>query len=192
MDEEGFLINEFLEYLDKFPRWDRTKYYCPSFRLYTCEDDRLWHGIEQSQIKETHRHNRTEHSKMTSSDKRACISVSSRIQMSQVKGKLGDAIRRCKGLVGFRSKKDGLEIWKLSPLASISRKEPLTEPNPAIRKAWKVGSESHHREIFAWLWNLFTWTPVTVTKLVLTANEAGDGRERPLSTAHVIPSRLIL
>ena len=110
MDEEGFLINEFLEYLDKFPRWDRTKYYCPSFRLYTCEDDRLWHGIEQSQIKETHRHNRTEHSKMTSSDKRACISVSSRIQMSQVKGKLGDAIRRCKGLVGFRSKKDGLEI----------------------------------------------------------------------------------
>ena len=109
MDEEGFLINEFLEYLDKFPRWDRTKYYCPSFRLYTCEDDRLWHGIEQSQIKETHRHNRTEHSKMTSSDKRACISVSSRIQMSQVKGKLGDAVRLCKGLVGFRSKKDGSE-----------------------------------------------------------------------------------
>ena len=108
-DEEGFLINEFLEYLDKFPTWDRTKYYCPSFRLYSCMDDRLWDGIEQSKSKETHRHNRIENSKMTSSDKRARISISSRIQMSQVKGKLGDAVRRCKGLVGFRSKKDGSE-----------------------------------------------------------------------------------
>ena len=109
MYEEGFLINEFLEYLDKFPRWDRTGYYCPSFRLYTCTDDKLWNGIEQSKNKETHGHNKTEHSKMTSSDKSARISVSSRIQMRQVKGKLGDAVRLCKGLVGFRSKKDGSE-----------------------------------------------------------------------------------
>ncbi len=108
-DEEGFLINEFLEYLSKFPRWDRTKYYCPSFMLYTCKEDRLWHGIEQSIIKETHRQNRTESSSMTSSDKTTLISMSPVTHIRQAKGKLGEAFRRCKGLVGFRSKKGSPE-----------------------------------------------------------------------------------
>ena len=108
-DEEGFLINEFLEYLEKFQRWDRTKYYCPSFTLYTCKEDRLWHGIEQSKIKETHRQNRTGSSSMTSSDKTTLISMSPVTHIRQVKGKLGEAFRRCKGLVGFKSKKGSPE-----------------------------------------------------------------------------------
>ena len=108
-EEEGFLINEFLEHLEKFPRWDRTKYYCPSFTLYTCKDDRLWHGMEQSRTKETHRHNRTENSNMTPSDKGAHISISAVSHIRQAKGKLGEAFRRCKGLVGFKSKKGSPE-----------------------------------------------------------------------------------
>jgi hypothetical protein len=108
-DEEGFLINEFLEHLEKFPRWDRTKYYCPSFMLYTCEEDKLWHGIDQSRVKETHRQNRTERSSMPFSDKITLISVSPVSQVRQLKGKLGEAFRRCKGLVGFSPKKGGPE-----------------------------------------------------------------------------------
>ena len=108
-DEEGFLINEFLEYLEKFQRWDRTKYYCPSFTLYTCKEDRLWHGIEQSKIKETHRQDRTGSSSMTSSDKTTLISMSPVTHIRQAKGKLGEAFRRCKGLVGFKSKKGSPE-----------------------------------------------------------------------------------
>ena len=108
-DEEGFLINEFLEYLEKFPRWDRTKYYCPSFMLYTCEEDRLWHGIDRSRIKETHSQNRTGSSSMTFSDKITLISISPENHIRQVKGKLGEVFRRCKGLVGFRPKKGDLE-----------------------------------------------------------------------------------
>ena len=108
-DEEGFLINEFLEHLEKFPRWNRTKYYCPSFMLYTCEEDRLWHGIDQTRIKETHSQNRTESSSMTFSDKITHISISPVKHIRQVKGKLGEAFRRCKGLVGFRPKKGDSE-----------------------------------------------------------------------------------
>jgi hypothetical protein len=109
MDEEGFLINEFLEHLEKFPRWDRTKYYCPSFMLYTCEEDMLWHGIDQSRIRETHGQIRTGSSSMTFSDKITLISTSPVNHIRQVKGKLGEAFRRCKGLVRFRPKKGDLE-----------------------------------------------------------------------------------
>ena len=108
-DEEGFLINEFIEYLDKFPRWNRTKYYCPSFMLYTCKDDRLWYGIEPPAAKETKSRNRTEASKMTPPKSSPRASMSSRLQISQLKGKLGDAVRRCKGLVRFGSKKSDPE-----------------------------------------------------------------------------------
>ena len=108
-DEEGFLINEFIEYLDKFPRWNRTKYYCPSFMLYTCKDDRLWYGIEPPAAKETKSRKRTEASKMTPPKRSPRASMSSRLQISQLKGKLGDAVRRCKGLVRFGSKKSDPE-----------------------------------------------------------------------------------
>jgi hypothetical protein len=108
-EEDGFLINEFLEYLDRFPRWGRTKYYCPSFVLYTCNDDRLWHGIEQSRINETHRHNRIESSSITCADETNLRSIPSMTHIRQVKGKLGEVFRRCKGLIGFRSEQGSSE-----------------------------------------------------------------------------------
>ncbi len=35
-EEPGFLKREFMEHLDKFPKWDRTKYYCLSHSIHKC------------------------------------------------------------------------------------------------------------------------------------------------------------
>lgn len=35
-NEPGFLKNEWLEYLRRFPLWDKTKYYCSSDALHIC------------------------------------------------------------------------------------------------------------------------------------------------------------
>jgi hypothetical protein len=35
-DEASFLKNEFLEYLRKLPKWDRTKFYCTRFEIHEC------------------------------------------------------------------------------------------------------------------------------------------------------------
>ena len=38
--EGGYLILEFKEHLNKLPRWEKTKYYCPSYTMYSCKTDR--------------------------------------------------------------------------------------------------------------------------------------------------------
>ena len=38
--EHGYLLLEFKEYLNKLPRWEKTKYYCPSYTIYTCKTGR--------------------------------------------------------------------------------------------------------------------------------------------------------
>ena len=38
--EHGYLLLEFKEHLDKLPRWEKTKYYCPSYTIYSCKTGR--------------------------------------------------------------------------------------------------------------------------------------------------------
>lgn len=39
--ESGSLRNELLDYLKQFPQWDKIKYYCQNFTLYSCKGDRV-------------------------------------------------------------------------------------------------------------------------------------------------------
>jgi hypothetical protein len=38
--EHGYLLLEFKEHLNKLPKWEKTKYYCPSYTIYTCKTGR--------------------------------------------------------------------------------------------------------------------------------------------------------
>jgi len=38
--EHGYLLLEFKEDLDRLPRWEKTKYYCPSYTIYSCKTGR--------------------------------------------------------------------------------------------------------------------------------------------------------
>ena len=38
--EHGYLLLEFKEHLNKLPRWEKTKYYCPSYTIYSCKTGR--------------------------------------------------------------------------------------------------------------------------------------------------------
>ena len=33
----GFLKGEFLDHLNKLPKWEKTKYYCTSYKIYECK-----------------------------------------------------------------------------------------------------------------------------------------------------------
>jgi hypothetical protein len=38
--EHGYLLLEFKENLDKLPRWEKTRYYSPSYTIYSCKTGR--------------------------------------------------------------------------------------------------------------------------------------------------------
>jgi len=38
--KHGYLLLEFKERLNKLPRWEKTKYYCPSYTIYSCQTGR--------------------------------------------------------------------------------------------------------------------------------------------------------
>ena len=38
--EHGYLLLEFKEHLNQLPRWQKTKYYCPSSTIYSCKTSR--------------------------------------------------------------------------------------------------------------------------------------------------------
>jgi hypothetical protein len=38
-EQEGFLKGEFLDQLHRLPKWNKTKYYCSSYRIYECKSD---------------------------------------------------------------------------------------------------------------------------------------------------------
>ena len=38
--EHGYLLLEFKEHLNKLPRWEKTKYYSPSYTIYSCKTGR--------------------------------------------------------------------------------------------------------------------------------------------------------
>jgi hypothetical protein len=40
--KHGYLLLEFKEHLNKLPRWKKTKYYCPSYTIYSCKTGRRW------------------------------------------------------------------------------------------------------------------------------------------------------
>jgi hypothetical protein len=37
----GFLKGEFLDHLKKLPKWEKTKYYCTSYKIYKCKSGRI-------------------------------------------------------------------------------------------------------------------------------------------------------
>jgi hypothetical protein len=40
-EEPGFLKGEFIEHLNKYPKWEKTKYYCSSYFIYSCITGRM-------------------------------------------------------------------------------------------------------------------------------------------------------
>ena len=40
-EEPGFLKDEFIQHLNKFPKWEKTKYYCSSYTIYNCKTGRI-------------------------------------------------------------------------------------------------------------------------------------------------------
>ena len=45
----GFLKGEFLDHLNKLPKWEKTKYYCASYKIYECPSTRreqLFDGVK--------------------------------------------------------------------------------------------------------------------------------------------------
>jgi hypothetical protein len=44
----GFLKGEFLDHLNKLPRWKKTKYYCTSYKIYECKTRRIKPLLERS------------------------------------------------------------------------------------------------------------------------------------------------
>ncbi len=132
--EPGFLKNEFLEYLRQFPQWDRTKYYCPSYMLHVCKGSRLggssatacqhrrWYNTAKvihhslsavPGVKERNRARESERLPAESSTTRPtemmALTSYPAAGIKHMKGKLGKALRRCRGLVRFNSKKNDSE-----------------------------------------------------------------------------------
>jgi hypothetical protein len=44
----GFLKGEFLDHLNKLPKWEKTKYYCTSYKIYECKTGRIKPLLERS------------------------------------------------------------------------------------------------------------------------------------------------
>ena len=44
----GFLKGEFLDHLKKLPKWEKTKYYCTSYKIYECKTCRIEPLLEKS------------------------------------------------------------------------------------------------------------------------------------------------
>ena len=45
----GFLKGEFLDHLDKLPKWEKTNYYCASYKIHGCKSGRrkpLFDGLD--------------------------------------------------------------------------------------------------------------------------------------------------
>jgi hypothetical protein len=40
-EKPGFLIGEFIEHLNKLPKWEKTKHYCSSYSIYNCKTGRM-------------------------------------------------------------------------------------------------------------------------------------------------------
>ena len=44
----GFLKGEFLDHLKRLPKWEKTKYYCTSYKIYECKTGRIKPLIERN------------------------------------------------------------------------------------------------------------------------------------------------
>jgi hypothetical protein len=99
IEEAGLLKNEFLEYLRQLPQWESTQYYSPSCTLYACKGRRVQDGTERKTRRAANGHHKRENSGITPTDKKALIPVSPIHQIGRLKGKLGEAFRRCMQLV---------------------------------------------------------------------------------------------
>jgi hypothetical protein len=44
-EEPGFLKGEFIEHLNKYPKWEKTKYYCSSYFIYSCKTGKMFRNF---------------------------------------------------------------------------------------------------------------------------------------------------
>jgi hypothetical protein len=44
----GFLKGEFLDHLDRLPKWQKTKYYCTSYKIHECKSGKIKSVLEKS------------------------------------------------------------------------------------------------------------------------------------------------
>jgi len=107
--EPGSLKNEFLKHLKQLPPWDRTKYYCPSYTLYACKGRRVQDGSKRKLARAAGIHSRRINTGIMPQAEMARLTISAIRKMRQVKGKAGEALRRCKQLTGLHSGKNNLE-----------------------------------------------------------------------------------
>ena len=91
-EEMGFLKSEFLDYLKQFPRWDKTKYYCPSYTLYASKGGR----IQDRKIRKIKRETNWHFAERISTDRVDFIPSSTIHQIRQVQGKIGEVFRFCR------------------------------------------------------------------------------------------------
>lgn len=45
--DSGFLKGEFLDHLNKLPKWKKTKYYCTSYKIYECKSGKIKQFLER-------------------------------------------------------------------------------------------------------------------------------------------------
>ncbi len=102
-EETGFLKNEFLEYLRQLPQWEKTKFYCPSFTLHACKGGRAQDTRSETTRRRIDERNRRESSKDAPFEEASFFAISPTWQIRQARTKLGEVLRRCRGLVGLDS-----------------------------------------------------------------------------------------
>ncbi|MDY0040054.1 MAG: hypothetical protein RBS57_07050 [Desulforhabdus sp.] len=107
--EPGSLKNEFLNHLKQLPPWDRTKYYCPSYTLYACKGGRVQDGSTRKRTRAADVHTGRNSTRITFKNKTLASTISPVRKIRQVKGKLGEALRRCERLTGLSFGKNNPE-----------------------------------------------------------------------------------
>ena len=105
-EETGFLKNEFLEHLRQLPQWEKTKFYCPSFTLHACKERPALEAGEATTRRKSEERDRPEKSSNTPCSEALFSAITPTWQVRQARTKLGEILRRCKGLVGRNSQRE--------------------------------------------------------------------------------------
>ena len=94
-EKSGFLKGEFIEHLNKFPKWEETKYYCSSYTILNCKTGRISRnfGPDEDLVNKTKRKN------SCGSKEKYCGEI------------IPKSINLTKGIAKFKDK--GVAIWKL-------------------------------------------------------------------------------
>lgn len=102
----GPLKNEFLEYLRQFPPWDKTKFYCPSYTLYTCAGDRIPYEAKRKAPSRAEQSAEPAAPSVMPTIKSILSAVYPTCRVRQMKGRLQKTFRRGKKIASHGSTQD--------------------------------------------------------------------------------------